>query len=223
MTLFPSFGIHINMQKNRSEGVFEGWLDANRLEWRPIPPGPSRTPDYVVTVAPGVEVIFELKQIETARDWKEDVVHGGEVGASIRERINRSKSQIKASSAEGRAAVLVVFNHYDPMQLSGTENHDFIAAMYGGYTLKLGAESRRITGRFLGDGKLFQSNKNTSFSALARLKQSGREAVPNVTIFENIHALNPLDYGALPRCFEVVRFESDTPKAPSAGDRASLP
>lgn len=211
------------MQKTRSEAVFESWLDANMLQWRCIPPGSNRTADYAVTIAPGVEVIFELKQIETNRDWKDDVVHGGEVGASVRERINRSKSQIKASSAEGKAAVLVVFNDYDPLQLSGTENHDFVAAMYGGYTLKLGVESRRITGRFLGNGKSFQSNKNTSFSAIGRLKQSGREAAPSVTIFENIHASIPLDYGALPKCFEVVRFESDTPKAPSVGDRALLP
>ena len=51
----------------------------------------------------------------------------------------------------------------DPLQLSGTEDHDFIFAMYGAYTVQIGVESRHITGRFHGKGKAFQTNKNTSF------------------------------------------------------------
>ena len=113
---------------------------------------------------------------------------------------------MKASSKQGKPTVLVVFNNYDPLQLSGTEDHDFIFAMYGAYSLQIGVESRKITGRFLGKGKSFQPAKNTSFSAIARLKESGREATISVTIFENIHAAVPINYSALPPCFEVVRF-----------------
>lgn len=194
------------MQKTRSEITFEGWLNANGLSWCPVPTGPTRTPDYAVTVAPSEEIIFELKQIETDRTWEVDAVHGGEVGAFVRERINRSKSQMKAASKQGKPTVLVVYNDYDPLQLSGAEDHDFFHAMYGTHSLQIGVESRRITGRFLGKGKSFQPTKNTSFSAIARLKESGREATISVTLFENIHAAVPINYSALPPCFEVVRF-----------------
>lgn len=195
----------IAMQKTRSEITFERWLNAKGLPWRPIPTGATKTPDYAVSL-PSEEIIFELKQIETDRNWEADIVHGGEVGAFIRERVNRSKAQMRASSKRGKPTVLVVFNNYDPLQLSGTEDHDFISAMYGAYTLQIGVESREITGRFLGKGKSFQPSKNTSFSAIARLKESGREATMSVTIFENIYAAVPINYSALPSCFEVVRF-----------------
>jgi hypothetical protein len=195
------------MQKTRSEALFENWLEANGLSWHPVPTGPDKTPDFAVTTAPGVEIIFELKQIETDRDWNADDVHGGQVGAFVRERINRSKSQIKASSKRGKPTVLVVFNHYDPLQLSGTEDHDFVFATYGALTLQIGVESRKITGRFHGDGKSFQAKKNTSFSAIARLKESGRDGAISVTIFENVHAAVQIDYDALPPCFEAVRFD----------------
>jgi hypothetical protein len=203
------------MQKTRSEIVFERWLTANGLPWRPITTGPSKTPDYAVMVAPGMEVIFELKQIETDRLWKDDVVHGGEVGARIRSRINSSKGQIQSTAKLGKPTVLVVFNAYDPLQLCGTEDHDFIDAMYGAYMVQIDIESRKIVGRFHGKGKLFQANKNTSFSALARLRdESGPVRLTkecgadSATLFENVHAAVPIDYDALPACFEVVRFGS---------------
>lgn len=198
--------IHVPMQKTRSEITFERWLSANGLSWRPVPRNSTKTPDYAVNVAPRGEIIFELKQIETARNWKADIVHGSEVGAFIRERINGSKSQMKASSKQGKPTVLVIFNDYDPIQLFGTEDRDFIHAMYGEYTIEIGVESRNITARYLGKGKYFQAKKNTSFSAIARLKESGREATISVTIFENIHAAVPINYDALPSCFEVMRF-----------------
>jgi len=198
--------VDIRMSKTCSEIVFERWLDANGLSWRPISTEAVKTPDYAVTVAPGVEIIFEIKQIETKRNWKDDIVHEGEVGAFVRKRINRSKSQLRKASLQGKPTVLVVFNAYDPLQLFGTEDHDFICAMYGAHTLRMSIESREITGRFLGEGKSFQANRNTSFSAIARLRESGREATVSMTIFENVHASVPIDYGSLPPCFEVERF-----------------
>jgi hypothetical protein len=187
--------------------TFESWLDANGLPWRPIPTGPARTPDYAVEVAPGAEIVFEVKQIETNRRWEDDLVHRRKVGAFVRQRINRSKSQIKSSCTVGQPTVLVVFNDYDPLQLSGTEDHDFVFAMYGDYTVRIDRESREITGRFHGDGKSFQANKNTSFSAIARLKESGPRSTVTLKLFENVHAAVPIDYDALPACFEVARFE----------------
>ncbi|MFG1379781.1 hypothetical protein [Xanthobacter autotrophicus] len=197
---------YTRMQRTYSELVFERWLDNNGLSWRPIPTEQVRTPDYAVILGPSAEIVFELKQIESDRNWEDDIVHGGEIGAFVRERINRSKPQIRTSSSQGKPTVLVVFNAYDPLQLSGTEDHDFIFAMYGAYTLKMSVESGKIIEGFHGRGKSFQANKNTSFSAIARLKEGGREAAIRMTIFENIHARVPIDYDSLPPCFEVVRF-----------------
>ena len=219
----------VDMQKTRSEIVFERWLDANRLPWHRIQTGPGKTPDYAVMVAPGAEIIFEVKQIQTNRRWKDDIVHGGEVAAHIRSRINSSKSQIQSTAKLGKPTVLVVFNAYDPLQLSGTEDHDFMDAMYGAYTVQIDIESRMIVERFRGQGKSFQANKNTSFSAIARLKDESapvrlkEESGPDsVTLFENIHAAMPIDYSALPPCFEVVRFDAPSgANCSSDEDRAS--
>jgi hypothetical protein len=69
--------------------------------------------------------------------------------------------------------------------------------------LRIGVESCRIVDRFHGDGKSFQAAKNTSFSAVGRLKE-GRGGDVSVTLFENIHARVPIDYDSLAPCFEVV-------------------
>ncbi len=82
--------------------------------------------------------------------------------------------------------------------------------MYGHYTIRMEIETRRIVDRFHGDGKSFQRNKNTSFSALGRLKE-GRGNEVWFTLFENIHARVPIDYDMLPACFEVIRVARDSP------------
>jgi hypothetical protein len=193
------------MMKTRSELAFERFLAAHGIPYRPILIAPEKTPDYGVTVT-GAEIIFEVKEIVSDHAWDDDIVHGGTVGEQIRKRINSSKGQIQAASREGKPTVLLIFNNYDPLQLSGTEDHDFEHAMYGAYTLRIDSESRRIVDRYHGDGKSLQAAKNTSFSALGRLKE-GRGTEVSVTLFENIHARVPIDYDSLPSCFEVVRVE----------------
>jgi len=61
--------------------------------------------------------------------------------------------------------------------------------------------------RFHGRNKSFQPNKNTSFSAIGRLKEE--RASIRVTLFENIHAKVPIDYNTLPACFEVIRIRHE--------------
>jgi hypothetical protein len=82
--------------------------------------------------------------------------------------------------------------------------------MYGARTLRIDRDTREIVDRYHGQGKSFQTAKNTSFSALARLREVGRDARVIVTIFENMHAALPIDYASLPACFEVVRAEYAT-------------
>lgn len=191
------------LNKTRSELAFERFLSANGIGYRPIPVRAERTPDYGVTIA-GTEIIFEVKEIVSQQPWEKEVVHGATVGDFIRRRIDRSRTQIQSASAKGFPTVLLIFNNYDPLQLFGTEDHDFEQAMLGADTLVIGLETGRILDRYHGNSKSFQASKNTSFSALGRIKEC-RDGKVRITIFENIHARVPLDYDALPACFEVVR------------------
>ncbi|MGO9174037.1 MAG: hypothetical protein ACLP7P_19025 [Rhodomicrobium sp.] len=192
--------------KNCSEILFERFLSENDFSFYPIPVGERKTPDYRVTVAE-VEVVFEVKEIRAARPWSADKVHRSLVGKHIRQLINGSKGQLQAASRNGRLTVLLIFNGYDPAQIFGTEDFDFEHAMYGEDTFLRDRNTLEIIDRFHGHGKSFQRDKNTSFSALGRLKKE-RDGHLTVTLFENIYAAVPLDYARLPPCFEVIRFEN---------------
>jgi hypothetical protein len=77
--------------------------------------------------------------------------------------------------------------------------------MYGEHTVVIDRNSGAIVDSFHGHNKSFQQSKNTSFSALGRIKEH-RDSI-SITLFENIHAKIAIDYGALPACFDVVRVE----------------
>ncbi len=128
---------------------------------------------------------------------------------------------MQGSAAERLPTVTLIYNALDPMQWFGTEDHDFEHAMYGDRTVAIDLGSGRIVDSFHGDNKAFQPAKNTSFSALARLRESGRERAVTVTIFENVHAKVPLPYDSLPSCFEVVRVEMPPVRGPSGEAQAS--
>ena len=78
--------------------------------------------------------------------------------------------------------------------------------MYGDLTGVFDKNSGKMLCWFHGENKSLQPSKNTSFSALNRLRDHGGSI--SVTLFENIHARVAVDYDALPRCFEVVRFQN---------------
>src|SRR5262249_17874898 len=85
--------------------------------------------------------------------------------------------------------------------------HDFVNAMYGEHTVVVRAGE--VINAFHGHNKALQKDKNTSFGALGRLRQAHDGSIA-VTLFENVHARVPLDYEALPACFEVGRVERRT-------------
>lgn len=101
--------------------------------------------------------------------------------------------------------VLLIFNAWDPCQMFATENHDFEFAMYGALTVSLDRSSGKIVDSYHDKGKSLQPKKNTSISALARLYGPSPDGSVKVTLFENIHAKNQIDYDSLPTCFELVR------------------
>ncbi len=188
-----------------SEELFERFLEVNEISFRRIPPGSEPTPDYAVKID-GAEIIFEVKEIAGNRQWKSDEVHGETVGNRIRQKIKGSKAQIQKSAMSGMPVVLLIFNNHDPLQLYGIEDHDFKAAMYGEDTLLIDRDSGQVLDRFNGKRSQFQFDINTSFSALARMRQQSANGVVSITVFPNEFAAVPIAFDKLPRCFEVKGF-----------------
>lgn len=192
------------MNPTRSECLFEQFLELHEIAYKRIPVGPARTPDFKIKLE-GRYIVFEVKEIVSDTKWDPLAVHSRKIGKHIREKINGSKGQLHSVSKDGTPTVLLIFNAYDPMQLYGTENHDFETAMYGEYTLKINCETHQIVDSFHGNGKAFQASKNTSFSALGRLRAEKNGV--SITLFKNVHATVPLPYDLMPSCFNIVDVE----------------
>ncbi|MBK9595004.1 MAG: hypothetical protein IPO57_06475 [Rhodocyclales bacterium] len=125
------------------------------------------------------------------------------VGAHIRQKILDSRKQVQVGAKLGAPSILLVYNNLDPMQLFGTEQHDFIAAMYGEMTVEL--KDSRIVDSYHGRNSLLRDDHNTSFSAVGHLRHSATG--PIVRLYENAFARNSLNIVSLPPCFEVVYVE----------------
>ncbi len=192
--------------KTTSEVEFEKFLAQNHLPFQKIEEGCSRRPDYLVEVG-GRNVFFELKEIAEDENFRtgQYAVSSRTVGDHVRRRIMDARKQIQFGAKKGIPSVLLVYNNLDPMHSFGTEDLDFITAMYGEYTVAFNVKTNRLSDGFYGhDGKLRQ-DWNTSFSAVGRLRPTtdGLE----VTLFENSFSAIKLDYEHIPPCFKVTRIE----------------
>jgi hypothetical protein len=119
-----------------------------------------KTPGYKITIA-GAELIIEVKELADDPNFENGA---RTVGEHIRKKISDGRGQIQAASKQGKPAVLSIFNNLDPLQLFGTENHDFEHAKSGEHTVAVDINSRKIVDAFHGRNKSFQQSKNTSFS-----------------------------------------------------------
>jgi len=204
--------------KTTSEEVFEHFLRENDLIFEKIKEADTPRPDYLVHVG-GTRLMFEVKELVEDEDFavvrdpsRPDIRMGiRTVGDHIRKKINAARKQIRYAAKQGIPAVLLVYNNIDRMHLFGTENADFITAMYGEYTLLLDREAGRVKDAFYGRNQSLREDCNTEFSAVARLAPYGGTTI--VTLFENVFSPLKIPYESLPTCFEVVRVElsSQTP------------
>jgi hypothetical protein len=132
------------------------------------------------------------------------------MGEHVRRRIESSKKQIQYGAKQGIPSVLLIYNNIDPVfQDFGTESMDFIAAMYGAYTVVVDVESRTATDWFNGKDRLLQERKNTSFTAVGHL--ADRAGNTTVKLYENVFAKVNVPYDQLPACFDVHRVDIATP------------
>jgi hypothetical protein len=192
--------------KTISERAFEDFLTRSQLAFEPIPQADAPRPDYMVTCGT-TTIIFEVKELsEDANFCKLPFqVSSRTIGEHIRSKIGKARKQIQFGARQGFPSVLLIYNDVDPMHLFGTENHDFAAAMYGEWTLRIGRKNGIAVDSFHGRDRSFGEDKNTSFSAVGRL--APRRGEMKVTLFENAFAKLPLPYNELPSCFEIVCTE----------------
>ena len=131
------------------------------------------------------------------------------LGEHVRRRIESSKKQVQFGARHGFPSILLIYNNIDPIfQDFGTEPMDFIAAMYGTYTILINSENKSASDWFNGRDQMLQENKNTSFSAVGQL--SDRSGKTTVALYENVFARVKIPYDRLPACFDVRRIEIST-------------
>jgi hypothetical protein len=185
--------------KTTSELAFESFLKENNLTFEKIEEKTTRRPDYLVQIG-DVKLIFEIKEL--ARD-KDFAVGSRTIGDHVRRKIDEARGQVRYAAAQGIPAVLLVYNNLDPHYSFGTEDHDFVTAMYGEYTLNLNRSTGAIVDSFHGRNQSMREGRNTEFSAVGRLKQGSKRML--VTLWENHYAQVKLLYEKLPTCFDVKR------------------
>jgi hypothetical protein len=187
--------------KTKAEILFEDFCNSNGILCERIKEATVPTPDYRILLD-NQAVYVEIKQID--KDDNFNFAAGSRtVGSHIREKITEARRQVKAGSNTGFPSILLVYNNLDRMQMFGTEEHDFITAMYGEMTLVLNRSEHRITDSFYGKNRSFAEDKSVYFSAVGLLSNSG--GTIRIRIYENVFTQNPLDFSTVPSCIEVTR------------------
>jgi len=199
----------------KSEALFEQFLTEHGVKFERVETQCGiRTPDYYVW-AGDRKLVFELKEItedndfDVVKDPKYPHIKSGSrtVGDHVRRRIIDSAKQVQFGARQELPSVLLIYNSLDYVfQTFGTERMDFIAAMYGTYTIVLDVPNRRSKDWYNGKGQMLQEAKNTSFSAVGHLCNRGRLATTTVTLYKNLFAKIALPE-RLPPCFDVPQIE----------------
>jgi len=140
--------------KTTSELAFEKFLTENALPFERIEEQQTPRPDYVVQIG-DLEILFEVKEIAEDENFTMEPmkVYSRIMGDHVRSKITESRRQLQYGAKQGIPSVLLVYNNLDACHLFGTEDHDFVAAMYGEYTLMIDVESMKQVDAFHGRNK----------------------------------------------------------------------
>jgi hypothetical protein len=187
------------------EALFERFCALHGLPCARVAEGKLATPHYHVDLD-GTSAAIEIKQIDEDENFSSTSTPRT-VGSHVRAKINEARNQVLPAAMDGMPAILLIYNNLDPLQAFGTEQHDFVTAMYGERTVVISVKTGKILDSFQGRNKSFRSGKNDSFSAVGYLKRSDRE--PIIHLYENLYAKVPLEYGRPPACLTCTRFEVD--------------
>ena len=185
-----------------SEKLFQDFCNENRLDSCRVPEGTDTTPDFHLKLG-GFTIAVEIKEISRAQGFNLHRVSSRTVGSHVRQRISDARPQLQAASRSGTPAILLIYNAVDPMQLFGTEEHDFTTAMYGELTVQINKSDLSTSELFHGRNALLREKVNTSFSGVGHLARTRNG--PAVVVYENVYAANPLPFSAIPECIRVMR------------------
>ncbi|MDP3750092.1 MAG: hypothetical protein Q8Q88_23960 [Phenylobacterium sp.] len=150
----------------------------------------------------GQTIYFEIKQIDADKNFTSEL-RSRTVGNHVRARIKAARGQMRTVAEDGHQAILLVMNNLDGLQLFGTEQTDFVAAMYGQWEVEYDENSRMVDS-YHGENRAFRPGANHNFSGVGFILRT--RTVPAITVYENIHARWPIK--TLPAGFDVVRFET---------------
>jgi hypothetical protein len=173
-------------RRTESELVFEAFCKLHALPLERIKEGTSSTPDYSVVLG-ATSIHVEIKQIDT--DPAFSTLQLRTPGTHVRAKINQARDQVRQAANNDIPAILLIYNNLDRMQLFGTEQHDFLAAMYGELTLVPSPGTSMLRGPFHGRNQSLREDKNVSFSAVGHLCGSTMQA--SVHLYENAYAKIP--------------------------------
>ena len=128
--------------KTKAESVLEEFWALNRISWEKIPEGEQPTPDYKI-ILDGQVVLVEVKQIDQDDNFGYQS-SSRRVGSHIRKKIDEAREQARTASNICTPFILLVYNNLDESQMFGTEQHDFVDAMYGERTLEISTSTNAI-------------------------------------------------------------------------------
>jgi hypothetical protein len=191
----------VGVAPNPSELLFERFCAKHGIAYTDIAEGVGKSVDYEININ-GSPIAVEIESLTDMSGWNPGGVHSRVIGQHVRRKIEDARKQIQRA-AERVPAVLLIHNTVDPFLAFGTEDHDFLAAMYGDLTVRF---TNGVAGdTFHGRNSMVRPHHNSSFSAIGRLEE--RSGDPAVLLIENAFAKRPLVYERLPSCIQVLRVE----------------
>ena len=153
-----------------------------------------------------ISIFVEVKQIDLDENFQKTgdirVAHRV-IGSHIRSKISESKGQVQVGAKFGAPSILVIFNNLDPLEIFGTEEHDFLIAMFGELTLT--KQGKNFTGYYHGRNSSLREEYNTSFSAVGYLKRGTDK--PTLKLYLNPFAKNEINFESIPICIETIKIE----------------
>lgn len=191
--------------KTESECLFEAFCTHHGLPWEPIETDTTSRPDYRLMVG-DVTIAVEIKQLDELAGLNPNGVSSRTPGDHVRAAIKSARHQIRWADQSGMPGLLIIYNARDPMQLFGTEEHDFTTAMYGELTANVSTVTGRRSPIFHGKNARLRNDDNMWFSGVGHLVRCGH-GPPSLTVYENVHATRALPFEQLAPYVEVKRIE----------------
>ena len=163
-----------------------------------------RTPDYTLKLK-NIELAVEITTVHASADGDLKGGYSRTIGDVVRRKIADKSKQMHWAEQNQMPSLLLLHESREgyPWFL---EDHDFLTAMYGEFTLKIGRESRKSGPLYQHRNAKMRIDSKTHFSALGRIFLDYDGAL-KIAIFPNLFAAKPIPSDQWPICIDVKKFE----------------